>query len=83
MTSLVHNMTLNDCAVTIVFDWYGDDEPEWDTMVVQALLPSADTPEGKHLVKVNDLLSPFDWDAITDEIYWNQEKIRSQQGDWL
>lgn len=79
MTSLVHNMTLNDCAITIEFDWYGDDEPHWDTMVVSALLPSVDTPEAKYCVKINDVLSDGDWVKITQDLYWNEREIRTEK----
>lgn len=82
MTSLVHNMTLNDCAITIEFDWYGDDEPHWDTMVVSAALPDALIPEMFSVVKVNDLLSDGDWVKITQELYWNEREIRTEK-DWL
>lgn len=83
MSTLVHNMNLNDCAITIEFNWYGEDEPDWDNMVIHALLPSVETQGAKYCVKVNDLISEGDWIKIEQELYWNEKKIRSQHEDVL
>lgn len=75
---LYHQMKLNNCDVTIEFDWYGA-EPVWDTMVVNALLPSTVVPESKYWVNVTDLISDKDWDKIEDDIYANETALKQQR----
>lgn len=75
---LYHQMKLNNCDVTIEFDWYGE-EPVWDTMVVNALLPSTVTPESKYWVNVTDLISDKDWGYIEDELYSNEVLLKKQK----
>lgn len=70
-------MILNDSTVTVEFNWYGE-EPDWDGMSVHALLPSVGTPEAKHWVKVNDLLSDDDWNVIETEIYFRESELKKQ-----
>jgi hypothetical protein len=77
MSMLSLNMNINDCAVTVEFYWYGED-PDWETMIVNALLPSTVAPEAMYWVKVNDLLSDNDWNAIEAEIFWNKDKLQIQ-----
>ena len=74
-------MNLNDSIVTVEFDWYGE-EPDWDDMSVNALLPSVNTPEGKHWVKVNDLISNDDWVKIETEIYLRERELKRQVEDY-
>ncbi len=77
MTTLVWNMSIRNCAVTLEFNWYGE-EPDWEGMTVMGLLPSAVAPEAKHWVKINDLLTDDDWSDITAEIYWNENEFKRQ-----
>lgn len=75
------DMTLENQAVSVEFYWYGNDddsEPDWNTMEVIALLPSAGTLESKHLVKVTDLLNEDQWHKIEVEIYMNEDKLKRQ-----
>lgn len=74
-------MNLNDSIVTVEFDWYGE-EPDWDGMSVHALLPSANTPEAKHWVKINDLISDDDWVKIETEIYFRENELKRQIKDY-
>ena len=79
------DMTLENQPVSVEFYWYGNDdesEPEWDTMEVIALLPSAGANlETKHLVKVTDLLNEDQWHKIEVEIYMNEDKLKRQAQD--
>lgn len=75
---LYHQMKLNNCDVTIEFDWHGA-EPVWDTMVVNALLPSTVVPESKYWVNVTDLISDKDWGYIEDELYSNEVLLKKQK----
>lgn len=77
MTRLSLDTFLNDCDVTVEFYWYGE-EPDWESMDVFALLPSAVAPETKHLVKVNAVLSDDDWIKIEHVIYENEDKLKRQ-----
>jgi len=70
------DMNINDCPVTLEFRMI-QDEPDWETFKVIALLPSA-TTEAKHWVVVNDLLSEKDWINIEYEIGWNHEELVRQ-----
>ena len=76
------DMTLENQAVSVEFYWYGNDEdsePDWNTMEVIALLPSAGAmPEAKHLVKITDLLNYDQWHKIETEIYLNEDKLKRQ-----
>lgn len=74
------NMNINNCAVTILFDWYGD-EPEWDSMEVIALLPTPEPNKAKYWVTINDVLSDKDWDDIRTELFWNIDELKRQQAD--
>lgn len=74
------NMMINDCAATILFDWY-DDEPNWDTMEVIALLPTPEPLEAKYWVKINDVLGDVEWNTIRNEIFWNQDDLMRQRDD--
>ena len=80
MRTLSLDMNLRECPVTIQFHWYGE-EPDWDTMVVSALLPSIVAPEAMYWVEINDLLSEQDWYEIETEIYLNQKKLKQQAQD--
>lgn len=73
-------MNINNCAVTILFDWYGD-EPEWDSMEVIALLPTPEPNKAKYWVTINDVLSDKDWDDIRTELFWNIDELKRQQAD--
>lgn len=81
MNNLSLNTVVNDCPVTIKFDWYGE-EPSWDTMEVIALLPSYTIPESKMWVRVNNLLSDKDWDEIETAIYENETELYQQRMDY-
>ncbi len=75
------DMTLENQPVSVEFYWYGNDEdsePDWNTMEVIALLPSAGTLESKHLVKVTDLLNEDQWHKIEVEIYSREDELRKQ-----
>jgi hypothetical protein len=74
------NMSINNCAVTILFDWYGE-EPDWEGMEVIALLPTPEPNKAKYWVTINDLLSNKDWDDIRGELYWNEDQIMKQKAD--
>jgi hypothetical protein len=74
------NMSINNCAVTILFDWYGE-EPDWEDMEVIALLPTPEPNKAKYWVTINDLLSNKDWDDIRGELYWNEDQIMKQKAD--
>jgi hypothetical protein len=74
------NMNINNCAVTILFDWYGE-EPDWEGMEVIALLPTPEPNKAKYWVTINDLLSNKDWDDIRGELYWNEDQIMKQKAD--
>ena len=81
------NMSVNNCSVSVSFDWTGQDEdsgPCWDTMEVVALLSSPVSPEAKHWVIVNDLLSDDDWVAIEMEIYaqWKELERQAYEQDY-
>lgn len=71
------NMNINDCPVTILFDWYGE-EPDWDGMEVIALLPTPEPNKAKYWVTINDLLSDEDWNKIRDELFWNEDEFIRQ-----
>ena len=73
--SLSFEMPLNNCNIAIEFDWYGE-EPDWDNMVVMALLPSAIVFESKHWVEINDVLSESDWKKIEFELHFNETEIK-------
>ena len=75
---LYHQMQLNNCNVTIEFNWYGE-EPEWDTMIVNALLPSTVVPESKYWVNVTDLISDKDWGFIEDDLYAHETALKQQR----
>ena len=77
MRTLSLNMNLRECSITVQFNWYGE-EPDWDTMVVSALLPSTVAPEAMYWVEINELLSEQDWYEIETEIYLNQSKLKQQ-----
>ena len=77
MSILSLDMSIRNCVVTLEFNWYGE-EPDWEGMTVMGLLPSAVTPEAKHWVKINDLLTDDDWSDITAEIYWNEPDLKRQ-----
>ncbi len=78
MSSLLSlDMNLNNCAVTLEFEWYGE-EPNWGTFKVIALLPSYGVVEGKQWVIINDLLSDNDWDTIWHHINMNEDKLKLQ-----
>jgi hypothetical protein len=72
------NMTINDCPVTILFNWYGE-EPDWDSMEVIALLPVPEPNKAKYWVTINDVLSDADWYNIRTEIFWNQDDLMRQK----
>lgn len=72
------DMSLNNCAVTLEFEWYGE-EPNWETFKVIALLPSYGVVEGKQWVLVNDLLSDNDWDKVWVHINMNEDKLKLQE----
>lgn len=74
------NMTLNNCAVTILFEWYGDN-PDWDSMEVVALLPAPEPLEAKYWVTINDVLSESDWMKIETAIYLNEDQLMRQKAD--
>jgi hypothetical protein len=74
------NMSINNCAVTILFDWYGE-EPDWEGMEVIALLPTPEPNKAKYWITINDLLSNKDWDDIRGELYWNEDQIMKQKAD--
>jgi len=72
------NMTINDCPVTILFNWYGK-EPDWASMEVIALLPVPEPNKAKYWVTINDVLSDADWQNIRTEIFWNQDDLMRQK----
>lgn len=72
------SMNINNCAVTILFNWWGD-EPDWDGMEVIALLPTPEPNKAKYWVTINDVLSDKDWDDIRDELFWNEDKLMRQK----
>ena len=74
------NMNINNCAVTILFNWYGE-EPDWDSMEVIALLPAPETLEAKYWVTINDVLSDNDWEEIRKELFWNQDELMRQKAN--
>lgn len=74
------DMNINNCAVTILFNWWGD-EPDWEGMEVIALLPAPEPLEAKYWVTINDLLSDSDWDKIRDELFWNEDELMRQKAD--
>lgn len=81
MSMFCLNMSVNNCSVSVLFDWIGQDEdggPDWETMKVQALLSSVVTPESKHWVDVYDLLSDDDLSNIESEIYSQWKELERQ-----
>lgn len=77
MSQFALNLVVNNVSVSVEFDWYGD-EPCWDTTNVIALLPGVVSPEGKHWVKINDVLSDDDWHRIEAQIYERQDELYKQ-----
>lgn len=77
MSKLCLNTWVENSEVTVEFYWYGE-SIDWASMAVYALLPSSLAPEGKRLVKINDLLSDEQWNKIETDIYLNEDKLRKQ-----
>lgn len=80
---LMLDMHLGNADVSLEFNWYTD-EPDWDSMIVYALLPMAAAPkvcnteEIMKWVKVNDILSDDQWNTIERTIYENEDELRRQ-----
>lgn len=77
MSTLSLNMNMNNQAVTVLFNWYGE-EPDWEGMKVIAWLPSAFDLNVKFHVDIADVISDDDWKKIEHEIYWNEDKLKRQ-----
>lgn len=77
---LTWDMNINNCAVTIIFNWNGD-EPDWEGMEVIALLPTPEPNKAKYWVTINDLLSDEDWKNIECELFWNEDELMRQRAD--
>lgn len=71
------NMNIENTAVTVLFDWCGE-EPIWESMEVIALLPTPEPNKAKYWVTINDLLSEEQWKHIESEIYWNEDQLKRQ-----
>ncbi len=71
------DMNINNCAVTILLEWHGE-EVDWNSVEVIALMPTPEPSKAKYWVTVNDLLSDADWDKISDALYWNEKEIKMQ-----
>ena len=71
-------MVINDCDVTLLFRW-GDDEPDWESMEVIALLPTPKPNKAKYWVTINDVLSEADWDKISAEIAQSHDELLRQK----
>lgn len=80
MKQMSLDMNINNQAVTVCFDWYGE-EPDWENMEVLSILPCAVFPKMFYTVIINDLLSDDDWKKIEHEIYWNEDKLKQQAMD--
>ena len=81
MSMFCLNMSVNNCPVSVLFDWVGQDEdgePSWDTMEVHALLKTPKPSEASYWVIVNDLLSDDDWVKIEMEIYAQWKELERQ-----
>ena len=80
--TLTVNVNIENCPVTVEFEWTGRDEdsgPNWETMEVLALLSGP--LEAKHWVLVNDLLSDAQWTKIEHAIYDNWKDLERQAYD--
>ena len=71
------NMNIENTAVTVLFNWYGE-APDWDGMEVIALLPTPEPNKAKYWVTINDVLSDEQWKHIEMEIYSNQDQLKRQ-----
>ena len=71
------NMNIENTAVTVLFDWYGE-EPDWEGMEVIALLPTPDPSLAKYWVTINDVLSDEQWRHIEMEIYAQWKELERQ-----
>lgn len=74
------DMNINNCAVTVLFNWDGE-EPDWEGMEVIALLPVPEPNKAKYWVTINDVLGDKEWDDIRTEIYWNQSDLMHQRSE--
>ena len=78
------NLNIEDCPVTVDFEWTGRDEdagPNWETMLVLAFLPNVGASGGSYWVRINDLLSDDDWVHIETEIYAQWKELERQARD--
>lgn len=75
------NLNIEDCPVTVEFEWTGQDEdggPNWETMQVLAFLPNVGASGGSYWVRINDLLSDEQWVKIEHAIQDNWKDIQRQ-----
>ena len=79
--TLTVDLNIENCPVTVEFEWTGRDEdagPNWETMQVLAFLPNVGASGGFYWVRINDLLSDEQWVKIEHAIYDNWKDIQEQ-----